>query len=172
MIAAGIYKARGMAGSEQYGTARTGTDQIVIDLLVELGDGETTRLSTVLYFSDAAAPYAIERLRALGWAGNDLLDLRDLNKNEVDVAIKYETFEGQQRMKVDIMTGSGRLKLESPMGTREKAAFAARMKSFMAGGIAKATTKPAAPTPRAPGKAGPPPDESPGAGEGVDDFGF
>ena len=67
-IEAGIYRARGIEGSDQFGFAKTGTEQVSIDLeLIEIGQTVTT----ILMFSDAATPYSIDRLKALGWEGGD-----------------------------------------------------------------------------------------------------
>lgn len=139
-IDAGTYKGRAIAGSEQYGKTSNGNDQIVLEL--DIGGGVT--VSTFLYFSDAAAPYAIKRLRACGWTGDDLSSLVGVDANEVDVAVKYEEYKGEQKMKVDIVTG-GTVTLETPLDDKEKRAFAARFKGLAAssrpatnGGPAKA----------------------------------
>jgi hypothetical protein len=128
-IEKGFYKGRAIKGAEQYGTSSKGNDQIVIDLDL----GEHGQVSTVLNFSDAAAPYAVQRLRALGWKGDDITNLQGIEINEVDVRVFYETYEGKERMKAEISTGGGRIKLETPMDPRAKSAFGARMKAFLRG---------------------------------------
>lgn len=126
----GFYKGRAIAGSEQYGTTKKGDEQIAIDVEIpSLGCSYTT----FLYFTEAAAPYAIERLRACGWQGNDISKLAGIDKNEITVGIKYETYQGKERMKIDIATGGGRVQLENPLDERAKRAFAARMQSFLKG---------------------------------------
>lgn len=98
----GNYRARGVAGSEQYGTTKNGADQVVIDL--ELLDvGQT--VSTFLHFSERAAPHSMKRLRALGWKGTDLSDLAGIDTQEVDVRIAWEVFNEKETMKVEIVTG-------------------------------------------------------------------
>lgn len=134
----GFYKGRAIKGSEQYGVSKNGNDQIVIDLDL----GELGQASTFLNFSDAAAPYAIERLRACGWKGDDVTDLTGIDANEIDVQVKYETYQGKEQMKVEIATGGGKVKLENQMDDRSKRAFGARMKQFLKGNGA-ATPKPA-----------------------------
>ncbi len=127
-IPAGMYKGRAIAGSEQYGVTSKGNDQIVIDVDVpSLGRS----LSVFLNFSENAAQYSIDKLRACGWSGEDLTNLIGLDKNEVDVNVKYESYNGEQKMKVDIFSGGGRVKLESPMDDKQKRAFAARMKVYV-----------------------------------------
>lgn len=129
-IQAGFYKGRAIAGSEQYGTTAKGDEQIVLDLeCPQLGRS----FSTFLHFSELAMPYAIERLRACGWQGNDISKLVGIDSNEITFEIKYETYQGKTRMKVDIATGGGRIKLENQMDERAKRAFAARMQSFLKG---------------------------------------
>lgn len=126
-IEAGQYKGRAIAGSEQYGKTTNGNDQIVLEL--DLGGG--TSVSTFLYFTDAAAQYAIKRLRACGWTGDDLSNLVGIDANEVDVSVKYEEYNGEQKMKVDIITG-GTVTLDKPLDDKEKRAFAARFKGLAA----------------------------------------
>lgn len=136
-LAAGYYKGRAIVGSEQYGLTEKGGDQIALDIELVSGD----RVTTLLYFTDAAAPYAIERLRACGWVGDDVTQLDGIEKNEIDVQIKYETFEGKERMKADIATGGGRLTLSRPMDPQQKRAFAARMKQAVKNGLSKPPAK-------------------------------
>lgn len=129
-IPAGYYKGRVVADSAQYGVTTNGNDQIVLDIDVpKLG----RQFSTFLVFSDNGAQYEIERLRACGWAGDDILHLTGVDKNEVDVQIAYEVYNGKRQMKVRIATGGGRFKLEATMDDKQKRAFAARMKSFLKG---------------------------------------
>ena len=125
-ISAGCYKGHAIAGSAQYGITRNGTDQIVIDVL--LSDLRRT-LSIVLFFSEKAAPYSLEKLRACGWQGDDVANLIGIDANEILVSVAYETYEGKERMKTDILTGGGRITLDSPMDAAAKRGFAARMKA-------------------------------------------
>jgi len=119
---AGRFKGRGVAGSEQYGDAGANkTLQVAIDLVLpELGRS----VSTFLFFSKDAAPYSIERLRALGWEGNDIRNLKGIDKNEVDVEIISEMYEGKQQWRVNILTGPGRVTLANTVNKDE---FAARL---------------------------------------------
>lgn len=120
-IEAGMYKGRAVAGSEQYGSTSNGNDQIVIDLDL----GEEGKVSTFLVFSDKAAPYSMQRLRACGWQGTDLSDLKGIDANEVDVEVKYEEYNGEEKMKVQIYTGNG-VVLKDQFDAKGKKAFAAK----------------------------------------------
>jgi hypothetical protein len=132
-VAEGFYKGcRGVLGSAQYAiNPNNGNEQIAIDVHVPELERSFT---TFLHFTEKAAPYAIERLRALGWTGDDISNLAGIDQNDVEVQIKYETFENKTRMKVDIVTnGGGRVKLENQMNEQQRRVFAARMKAFVKG---------------------------------------
>ena len=125
-IPAGVYKGRAVVGSEQFGTTKNGTDQIVLDVNIpELG----RQVSVILYFSTKAKSYSLEKLRACGWSGDDVTQLSGIGDNDIIVSIQYETYEGKERIRTDIVTGGGRIKLDAPMDAAAKRGFAARMKS-------------------------------------------
>lgn len=129
-IPAGNYRGKAVAGSEQYGETSNNNDQIVIDLdLTDIGE----RVSTFLVFSEKAAPYSMKRLRALGWEGTDLTNLQGIDSKEVDVEVKYEEYQGEMKMKVQIVAG-GTVTLEKKFDDKGKKAFAAKFAS-----LAKAT---------------------------------
>ena len=165
-IPAGTYTARAIAGSEQYGATKNGTEQIIIDLdLPSIG----RQLSTVLFFSDKAAPYSLERLRACGWHGDDVTQLAGIDANAVPVAVRYEMYDGKEQMKVEIITGGGRIKLETPMDAAAKRAFGASIKALIRSGAAPAGTRAAArPAP----KGNAPPEDFFGGTGGADDIPF
>jgi hypothetical protein len=128
----GIYTARAVKGSEQYGESTNGSPELLLQLdIPDIGK----RLTTVLYFSAAAAPYSIERLRAMGWEGSDLSDLTGIDKKDVSIEITYEPFEGELKMKVQVRSGGGTFNTKKPVDAK---AFAARV-----GAIAGLPTTPA-----------------------------
>lgn len=173
-VPAGVYKGRIVKDSAQYGLTRKGDDQIVLDIEVALAEGEVRRLSTFLYFSDAAAAYSLDRLRAGGWTGDDVTDLTGVDTRLVDVEIKYETWEGEQRMRVQILTGGGSVRLENTMNEKQKQMFAARMKALAKGGGQPRAPRAAPAQPRrAPAGADRPfGDDAPPGGAADDDFAF
>jgi len=126
-IAAGKYKARGVEGSVQMGHTKTGTEQMGIDLELSTGDIVTT----VLYFSDKAAPYSIERLKALGVTSLDDPKFPGISTNEVEAIVKYETYEGKENMKVEILgNGGGRFQFNDKMPEVQQRTFMARLKQL------------------------------------------
>jgi hypothetical protein len=140
-IQPGFYRGRAVADGVQYGFTKSGAEQIVIEIEIP---AIRRSFSTFLFFSDAAAPFAIERLRACGWTGDDLGNLSGIDRNEIDVQLKYETFEGKERLKCEIATGGGRVKLDNVMDDKQKRAFAARMKGLLKGDAPKPQVRPAA----------------------------
>lgn len=134
-IPAGSYRAKAVAGSEQYGQTKNGNDQIVLSMdLLDIGE----TVSVFLYFSDAAAPHSIKRLRRAGWSGDDLSNLVGLGSVECSVSVKYEDYQGEQKMKVEIESG-GTVVLETQLDDKAKKAFGAKFRE-----LAKATPKPVA----------------------------
>ncbi len=141
-IKEGFY--RGRAVTLQYGTNKnTGNEQIAVELeITSEGPERYKRCTAFLYFTDDAATYAIEKLRALGWQGDDLAaltqpgtELPSFMPVECDIGIKYEEYQGKERMKVNIFTGPGkRVELENKLDDKGKRAFAAKFNS-----LAKAT---------------------------------
>ena len=143
-IPAGTYKGRGVAGSAQMGMTSTGTDQVAIDLEIPaLG----RVLTTFLFFSDGAKPYSIDRLLALGWDGSDDPSFVGIDANEVDVVVKYEDYKGEQKMKVEILTGGGgKVTLKDQMSETQKRGFMTALKTAakQAGGVAPKASAPKA----------------------------
>ena len=126
-IAAGTYRGQAIKGSEQYGQTKNGNDQIVIDLnLLDIGE----KVSTFLVFTDKAAEYSLDRLRACGWKGDDLSNLDGIDANEVEVEVKYEQYNGETKMKVQIITGGGAVKLKDQLDDKGKKAFAAKYRDL------------------------------------------
>ena len=119
-IKAGRYKARGVAGSEQFGKSSTGNDQVAITLsLQETGE----RVTAFLSFAPKAKPYSTERLHALGWQPGSEEELPGIDRNEVDVDITYETYNGKESMRVNIVTAGGGISEENRFAPKEKKSF-------------------------------------------------
>lgn len=123
---AGFYRARGVAGTEQHGYAQGGGEQVSLELDVQISDQNVVRLTTILAFAGGAGPISIERLKALGWDGSN--ELRGIDRNEVEVEIKYEIPPGktEEQMRVEIKTG-GRFAFKKPMNDQEKRGFMAAL---------------------------------------------
>lgn len=68
---------------------------------------EERTVQTFLPLTQRAIPFSIERLRALGWKGTDIRDLAGIDQADVDVDVAYEDFQGEEQLRVEILTGAG-----------------------------------------------------------------
>lgn len=131
----GTYRAKAVAGSEQYGTTSNNHDQIVLDFdLLDVGE----KVSVFLVFSEKAAPHSIKRLRTAGWTGDDLSSLVGLGSRECEVRVFHEEYQGQMKMKTEIVSG-GTVTLKTQLDDKGKKAFGAKFRD-----LAKSTPKPTA----------------------------
>lgn len=120
---AGTYPGELILEKTQFGETEKGIPQMV--LLVDIPDlGGTYSVS--LFFSAESAPYSIPKLRAAGWKGADLSDLTGLEKAKVLVTLRYELYNGEQRMKLDL-AGGGQFTVAKPI---DQKAFAAKVKAI------------------------------------------
>lgn len=126
----GFYDAQAVGEGEPhvlYGESSNNNDEVGIEMkLLDLN----RNVFVVLSFSDAATPYSLQRLRALGWKGGD--DMAGITANKVSVRAKTERFvdrEGKERskQKFEIMTGDGRFTFQKPMDEQRKRGFFARL---------------------------------------------
>lgn len=138
MINPGQYEGKAIKDTVQYGETSNGSLQIGIDM--ELFDDKGVSIgsmTTLLYFTEAAAIYSYERLRAMGWKGQgpDEIDkLDDIFETKVPVRVTvpeaYTAADGTEKMgssKLEILTGGGSLKLSNPV---EVSQFKARLRSL------------------------------------------
>lgn len=131
------YEGQAVEGSLQYGEATGGGLQIALDMEVyDPGSNKSHgRMTTFLYFTEAAAVYSYERLRALGWQGkgaDDIDNIGNIYKIRVPVRVtvpeQYKDAQGIVKTgvsKLEINVGSGTVTLQKPV---DPATFKARLK--------------------------------------------
>lgn len=130
-LIAGVYKGRAMPETAKLGTTEKGHEQIGFMVQISRGGGHRDIVPMYLVFSDGAkgsAKYSMERLRALGWEGTDLRDLRTIGKNLVDVRVDYEPWtndagQTEEKLRVEIVTG---LRMDRPMNETAADSFSKR----------------------------------------------
>jgi hypothetical protein len=138
MIPAGTYEGKAIKGKVQLGETNTGTLQIAIDM--EVFDQQNKligAMTTFLYFTEGAAVYSYERLRALGWKGTgpDDIGKLDIFANRVPVQITApESYKDPKdgstktgASKLTILTGAGTVVLSKQL---DAGTFAARLKAM------------------------------------------
>ena len=150
MIPAGNYEGKAIKGKVQLGETDKGLLQIAIDMdLFDPQNQSVGTMTTFLYFSEAAAVYSYERLRALGWKGTGPEDIDKLNDIfdtkvpcRVTVPEQYkDPKDGTTKMgssKLEIQAGPGTVVLAKPLTADT---FKARLRAMggSSGGTAPAT---------------------------------
>lgn len=133
----GIYKGKARKRADgtwaQYGERDNGN----LELILEMGINDVGVRSIALYINDKTLEFTVERLRALGWKGDDISNLDGIGDNEVDVEVSVEEYQGKQRNKYNIMTGAGRFSVQKPVDPKMfNAKFAALRGAMGSGGSA------------------------------------
>lgn len=111
----GIYKGRARKRSDgtwaQYGERENGNLELILDVAIN----DVGVRSLALYINDKTLEFTVERLRALGWKGDDISNLDGLGDNEVDIEVSIENYQGKDRNRYNIMTGGGRFTVQKPV---------------------------------------------------------
>lgn len=121
-------KVQGRAREWALGHADNGTEQIGIlfDYIDE--NGEPSRITYYGYFTESTADRTIESMRFCGWEGDDFGQLEGLDRNEVELVIEDETYQGKTRRKVQWVNRLASVAIKKPMDSQQIAAFAAKMR--------------------------------------------
>jgi hypothetical protein len=122
-IPEGIYDGRGLRAARD--TNKQGNEQVVVELQIDVA-GQPKTVLAYLSTSEKAMPWTVEKLLATGWTEADGADFRNVGKNPVRVAIKYEPYNGVPQRRVNILTGS-RFDFSGPKGDAAERDFGARM---------------------------------------------
>lgn len=143
------YEGQAVDGTLQYGETSGNNLQISVDMEVyDPGSNKSHgRMTTFFYFTENAAVYSYERLRALGWQGkgaDDIDNIGNIYKIRVPVRVTVpEQFKdpvsGALKMgssKLEINVGTGTVTLQKPV---DPATFKARLKLLGGSGGGSAT---------------------------------
>jgi hypothetical protein len=132
MLPIANYRARAIEG--QMGFADTGTEQIAVTFeIIEEGDFEGHTITWFGFLTEATTERTIKTLIVCGWEGDDLSDLRGLDRNEVELVIEHETYNGVKRARVKWVNrpGSGAFVMKRPMTDIQKRALAQKMRGLI-----------------------------------------
>lgn len=130
MINDGIYECKA-TGVAEYGVTDTGTDQIAVEVEIYGPEKEVIETrNTYLSFTEKAAPYAIDKLRALGFNGESLADLVGLGSKVARCSVKTEEYQGKMSQKVDVFGDKGPA-FKTAMSPENKRQFAARFNNLL-----------------------------------------
>jgi len=127
MIPEGTWKVRGTEGA--LGTSSTGNETVGISLTILEGEAKGSRITWYGFFTEKTFDRTIEALRHLGWEGNDISDLRGVDRLEAYAVIEHEADEdGELHAKVRWINSGGGVALKDRMDVGSAKAFAERVK--------------------------------------------
>jgi hypothetical protein len=141
---------RGRATGCGFGVSEAkGTTQIAVTFEIlnaeENGDHVPTgeSITWIGHFTDKTTARTIESLQILGWTGDDLSELEDLDAgrcaellpNVADIVCEPEEYEGQWTLKVRWVNrpGAGKFAFKAPLTGSALKSFAAQMKGQIRG---------------------------------------
>lgn len=134
LIPAGKYPGR--AREWRLAETKGGAAQVAADMEFTEGDLKGQSLLWFGHFTDAALPITLKALRAMGWKGNDVLELdtpqADLNANEVELVVVHEEWDGVVRAKIAFVNKKGGVDVTTPLAADKRADFAKRMRVAIA----------------------------------------
>jgi len=124
----GFYRAR--AVEHQFGVAETGTEQVAVTFEIRTeGRWKEYRITWFGYFTEGTVRRTLESLRTCGWEGDDVTDLVGLDRNEVELEVVHEAYNGELRAKVKwVNRVSGVFRVKNPMTVEQKRALSARVR--------------------------------------------
>lgn len=120
----------------RWGRAKSGSEQIALTFATTGDDPAVPEGSTIEWVggfgSDEAAKITLKALRACGWSGEDLLDLSGINREQVEIDVQVDEYQGEKRLRVRWVNrpGAGRLTFRETLDDRSKKALAARMRAL------------------------------------------
>jgi hypothetical protein len=131
MLSPGYYRAR--AVEYALGKTQNGTRQVAVrfEVLDEQGAPGGERVTWYGYFTEKTAERTLESLQYCGWEGDDVTDLTGIERNEVQIVVEHEEYEGKTNARVAWVNraGGGSIAIKAPLDEAEKAAFAREMKA-------------------------------------------
>ncbi len=131
------------------GESQAGNPYVAVSFKVKDTDGEEKFVAWRGSFTDKTTDRTIESLRFMGFEGDDLSKLEGLNKNEVELVVEDEEYEGELFARVQWVNKPRGPGVKVALEGQKLSSFAAQMKAaFRAHDAAngkRTTSKPAAP---------------------------
>lgn len=123
-----------------FGVTSNGNQQVGVTFtIVDNADHGGQTITWVGFFTEKTTARTIESLQHMGWAGDDLSELENLDAvgcerllpNPVELVCAPETYEGDTTLRVSWVNrmGGGRFAFKDKLEGRELKTFAAQMKA-------------------------------------------
>jgi hypothetical protein len=157
----GTYRARGIKGSQKFGRASTGNDQVAVRF-VEVDDEGKPGAGMAWWvgtFSENATERTVDSLLAAGWDGRDLATLDGLGSEIVEVELEeheYTNRDGEEKVGLRIawVNRPGRFAFKDALDTTAVRAMGHALRGIVAHLQQKHAKKGAPPAPSGGGYGG------------------
>lgn len=117
---------RGKVVQWALGTTGTGKEQVAVTLYLPEPD---ERITWFGYFTEKTEERTFRTLRMLGWRGDDISDLSEIQDAECQAVVENEEYEGKVRAKVKWLNALDGPVLQNQMDPSASKSFAARMRA-------------------------------------------
>jgi hypothetical protein len=122
----------GRARAWNLGEAKTGNEELSVDMTIKSGECAGQSITARLYFTEKTFDRSIESMRYMGWKGDDLSNIQGLDSNDVEIVVEHEEYEGQTRARVKWINRIGGAAAAKPLEASKAKSFAERMKARVA----------------------------------------
>lgn len=120
---------RGKAVNWQFGKAKTGTEQIVVQFEMLDGPAKGERHSWYGPFGERSTQRTLESLEHCGWDGESLIDLKGMGTKEVELACGEDDYNGEKRIRINWVNAvGGGMAMHETMSKDQVSAFNSRMR--------------------------------------------
>lgn len=145
----GKYRGRARSAPATLIESGKGTPGLSVEIDFTTQDGAQTSLTWTGWLSDGPFDRTIESLRYMGWEGDNLENVTGLDKNEVELVIENEEYEGNVYPRIQFINRIGGA-LGAKMTADKAKTFAAAMRNRIRALDASkgGSTKPSAPAAR------------------------
>ena len=124
----GTYRAKAIEADLR--VSKNGNEMVVVTFHVPSESCNVTWYGT--FASTKGSNVALRALKAMGWDGDDITDLAGCTRNEVDLVVEMEVWEGITSPKVRWVNEPRKGSVGEAMDAARKAAFRDRIKGQMA----------------------------------------
>ncbi len=123
----GKFKARARKEPWALSESSKGTPQVTANFEITTEGYQGESMPWYGYLSEGAADRTIESLRYMGWKGDNLTQLDNLDANEVELVIANEEYEGKTSLRIQWVNRLG--VTAAPMAADKAKVFAAAMQA-------------------------------------------
>jgi hypothetical protein len=130
MLEKGFYRAR--AVEYALGKTEKGNRQVAVRFQTfDSEDRPGEQITWYGYFTEKTAERTLESLQHCGWEGDDITDLAGIERNEVQLVVEHEEYEGKTHARVAWVNraGGGGIAIKAPLDEAEKVDFAREVKA-------------------------------------------